>query len=119
MLEITARYADAWNTAWLGWPEDVLPGRIAGLHEACRTVGRDPAEIEITVGVTLGFPDLGYEDARIGDRSTMITGDAQEIAAAFRAHEAAGVGHLIVQPQPASPAGYDRLADAVTLYRRG
>jgi alkanesulfonate monooxygenase SsuD/methylene tetrahydromethanopterin reductase-like flavin-dependent oxidoreductase (luciferase family) len=60
MLKLTARFADAWNTAWLATPEP-LAQRRAGLEEACRAEGRDPAEIEITVGVNVAYPDLSPE----------------------------------------------------------
>jgi alkanesulfonate monooxygenase SsuD/methylene tetrahydromethanopterin reductase-like flavin-dependent oxidoreductase (luciferase family) len=119
MLDITARVADAWNTAWIGWPEGVLPARVADLDAACARVGRDRSEIELSVGVVVAFPDLGYENPNAADRAATISGDAAEIAAAFRAHEQAGVGHLILNPQPSTPEAYARLAEAVAVYRAG
>ena len=119
MLRLTAKFADAWNTAWIGWPEEVLPERVGRLRAACAEVGRDPGEIELNVGVNVAFPDLGFEHEKLGDRSAYITGSAEEIAAAFRAHETAGVGHLICLPQPFRQPAFDRLMEAVTLYKRG
>ncbi len=57
MLELTARYADLWNAHYLG-DADRLPGQRAGLDAACERVGRDPAEIETTVGEFVVYPDL-------------------------------------------------------------
>jgi hypothetical protein len=34
MLRLTARYADAWNTAWYGMPEDKLRRAFVDLDEA-------------------------------------------------------------------------------------
>ena len=58
MLHLTAQYADSWNTAWLGWPT-LLVERRAKLDAACAEVGRDPKTLEVTVGVSVAFPDLG------------------------------------------------------------
>ncbi|HUZ03199.1 MAG TPA: LLM class flavin-dependent oxidoreductase [Thermomicrobiaceae bacterium] len=46
MLEVTARYADNWNTR--ADPERAAP-LVAQLMAACRRVGRDPAEIRLSV----------------------------------------------------------------------
>ncbi|HLI68523.1 MAG TPA: LLM class flavin-dependent oxidoreductase [Ktedonobacteraceae bacterium] len=44
MLQLTARYADGWNAAWLS-PEEYKQG--AGiLEQECRKIGRDPAQIQ-------------------------------------------------------------------------
>ena len=57
MLELTARHADAWNLAWFGLPDERL-ARVRGeLMDACARVGRDPATLSITVGVTVRYPD--------------------------------------------------------------
>ena len=58
MLQLIARYADSYNTAWHG------RGRRRGAHRAsdraaCTAEGRDPATLEITVGIPVAYPDLG------------------------------------------------------------
>ena len=45
MLRLTARYADAWNTAWFGQPDDLLHRRLAELNAALDAEGRDPATL--------------------------------------------------------------------------
>ena len=40
MLRLTARYADCWNTAWLGHAS-ALAERRAALEAACAAEGRD------------------------------------------------------------------------------
>jgi alkanesulfonate monooxygenase SsuD/methylene tetrahydromethanopterin reductase-like flavin-dependent oxidoreductase (luciferase family) len=41
-LRLTARYADAWTTAWFGLPDDLLRRRLAELNAALEAAGRDP-----------------------------------------------------------------------------
>jgi alkanesulfonate monooxygenase SsuD/methylene tetrahydromethanopterin reductase-like flavin-dependent oxidoreductase (luciferase family) len=53
MLELTARHADAWNLAWFGLPDERLATARADLAAACAAVGRDPATLDITVGVNV------------------------------------------------------------------
>ena len=54
MLQLTAKFADSWNTAWHG---DVsgIAGRRASLEAACAAVGRDPSTLAVTAGLMSGF----------------------------------------------------------------
>ena len=113
MLRLTARYADAWNTCWLGRPT-LLADRRAKLEAACAEVGRDPATIEVTVGVGVAYPEPGA-DAPDPDRA--LTGSAEEIAAGLREYATLGVGHVICACAPNTPASLERLAEALTAYR--
>jgi alkanesulfonate monooxygenase SsuD/methylene tetrahydromethanopterin reductase-like flavin-dependent oxidoreductase (luciferase family) len=117
MLKLTARFADAWNTAWLATPEP-LAQRRTGLEEACRAEGRDPAEIEITVGVNVAYPDLSPEPSE-DEPDKVLSGDASAIAAGLRAFAEAGVGHAICAVEPATPEALERFTEALTLYRAG
>src|SRR5688572_1561297 len=54
MLRLTARHADAWQTAWFGLPDERFADRLARLGVACSAEGRDPATLELTVGVSVG-----------------------------------------------------------------
>ena len=53
VLRLTAKHADAWNTAWFGLPNERFAQRHADLLAACEAEGRDPATLEVTVGLTL------------------------------------------------------------------
>ena len=122
MLRLTARHADAWNTAWFGAPDERLVGRRADLAAACEAAGRDPATLGVTIGVVVRYPDLIEPDVvpgtvPPGPSSPALGGSADEVAAGFRVHAAAGAEHLIVDLQPPTPAALDRLAQAVTRYR--
>jgi probable F420-dependent oxidoreductase len=118
MLGLTARWADAWNTCWLGLPTK-LPERRAELHEACAAAGRDPATLEVTVGVTVGVPDPNEPatDDEPADPDKVLTGTADEIAAGLRAYQAEGAGHLICSLAPGDRAALDRFLLAVERYR--
>jgi alkanesulfonate monooxygenase SsuD/methylene tetrahydromethanopterin reductase-like flavin-dependent oxidoreductase (luciferase family) len=118
MLELAARHADAWNLAWFGLPDERL-ARVRGeLAAACERVGRDPASLTITVGVTVRYgaaaDAAGSSPARPG-----LSGPPEVIAAGLRAHAEAGARHLIVSLDPATPATVTELAEAVRLVRAG
>ena len=118
MLELTARHADAWNLAWFGLPDERL-ARVRGeLTEACERVGRDPATLGITVGITVRYPELafGTTDAK-ASTSPALSGTPDEIAAGLAAHAAAGADHLIAALEPATPATLTVFAQAVARYR--
>src|SRR5690242_8324253 len=57
MLRLTARYADLWNTGYMGEPETMVP-RMALIKGACEAEGRDPASIGVTALIALWSPDL-------------------------------------------------------------
>ena len=113
MLRLTAEYADMWNTVWHGDVASTAE-RVAKVKAACEKAGRDPATLTITAGISVANPDLG--SPRPFAREP-LSGSAGELAAAFRAYEAAGISHLIVQTTPTSPAALDRLIAAVAAYR--
>jgi FMNH2-dependent dimethyl sulfone monooxygenase len=54
MLGLAARWADVWQTAWFGLPDDRFERRRAGLLDACAAVGRGPDTVRIGVGVNVG-----------------------------------------------------------------
>ena len=108
MLRLTARYADAWNTAWYGLPDERLNGRLADLRAALDAEGRDPAALRRTVGLTF---DLSTPD-RVGG------GSADWLAGAIDAYEQLGIDDLIISLQPADEEHLDVIARAVELHRR-
>jgi alkanesulfonate monooxygenase SsuD/methylene tetrahydromethanopterin reductase-like flavin-dependent oxidoreductase (luciferase family) len=118
MLALTARYADAWNTAWLGHV-DALSEQRAALEEACRAEGRDPGTLEVTVGLNVRFPELLDEAERNEeiDQAKVISGGVDEVAAALRAYRDAGVGHLICALSPLTEEAIASLSRAWDLAR--
>src|SRR6266700_7582998 len=59
LLRLTARYADAGNTAWFGLPDQRLGQRLAAMHAALQAQSRDPATLRRTVGMDCAPADPG------------------------------------------------------------
>ena len=112
MLRLTARHADAWNTAWFGAPDDRLRGRMDALDAALAAEGRDPATLERTVGIEIRDPSLGPAEEDGEDRA--FRGSVDELAEAIAAYDELGIGHLIAVLQPMTEASLERLALAVS-----
>ncbi len=49
-LDVVANHADGWNTVW-AWTFDAYAERAATLDRACDRIGRDPSEIERSLGL--------------------------------------------------------------------
>ena len=112
MLRLTARYADAWNIAWYGVPDDHLYGVMADLRRACEAEGRDPATLTVTVGMNVHDPDSGVGP---DPENTAFGGTVDELATALDAYARLGVDHLIVLPHPHNERTLDRLIAARSL----
>src|SRR6476659_1436368 len=118
MLELAARHADAWNLAWFGLPDERL-ARVRGeLVAACERVGRDPATLTITVGVTVRYPAAMAADAP-APTSPGLSGTVEDVVAGLRAHEAAGAQHVIASLEPCTPATVAAFVEAVERFRAG
>ncbi len=119
MLRLTAKHADLWNTAWLGQP-DLLAERQRGLEAACADMGRDPATLAVTVGVSVAFPDLLPEEEaspEAPDPAKVLRGSIEEIATGLRAYADQGVAHVICMCNPTTDETLERLAEAAKLSR--
>jgi len=115
MLRLVAEHADSWNTAWLG-PASELAPRVEPLREVLSAAGRDPATLEITVGVSVVLPQLSSDPL---DAGGALSGGVEELAEGLRAYRATGAGHLICAIEPATPQAVEHLAAAVALERSG
>lgn len=113
MFRLVARYADAWNAAWYGDPNDLgeLDGRVARLREACEAEGRDPATITLTAGVFVGFPHL-LEPGGEGPPATAMQGHPDEVSPMLAAYREHGIDHLIVHVWPRTPEAVAELGQA-------
>jgi len=96
-LRLVAQYADVWNST--AQDVDELKHKIDVLHRHCETVGRDPAQIRMTVGVLRDpFEDL------------------DEYLKALERYAELGIDLINVGPLPGNPdpIGFvQRLADEV------
>jgi probable F420-dependent oxidoreductase len=115
MLRIAARYADAFNTAWLIDPATVRE-RWEPMVAACHDVGRDPATLELTVGTLVHLP----EDGRPASDDRAICGSHEEIAATLLQFADAGVRHLNVILEPVtSVEAIEQFGRVLELMDRG
>jgi alkanesulfonate monooxygenase SsuD/methylene tetrahydromethanopterin reductase-like flavin-dependent oxidoreductase (luciferase family) len=114
MLDLTARHADAWNLAWFGAPDERLGTARANLAAALARADRDPATLDITVGVTVRYLDLLPDDApQVGPAMS----GSEAVRSGLAAHAAAGADHLIVALEPATVEAVERLARDVDAWR--
>ena len=104
MLEITLPHVDAWNAWFISFDNSVegyLPLRDR-VDDACRAVGRDPAEVERTLAVLVAFPDAVGRQAGDGDPlpDAIPGADPVGLATNLRHFADAGVGHvqLVLDP---------------------
>jgi alkanesulfonate monooxygenase SsuD/methylene tetrahydromethanopterin reductase-like flavin-dependent oxidoreductase (luciferase family) len=115
MLRLTARHADAWNTAWFRLPDELLHRRLAELDAALEAEGRDPATLRRTVGMEVWDPDASDPAGHLGEG---FGGSVDELAFAIDAHERLGFDDLIIQLEPKTMRSLDRLAAALELRAR-
>lgn len=114
MLQLVARHADQWNAAWYGHPDqaDELRERLGNLRTALDAAGRDPASLEITVGIFVAFEGA---DADTPERA--LRGTVDEIADGLAGYAALDVKHLIVHIFPRTTDAVKRLGEAAALAR--
>ena len=55
-LRVAAQYADIWNFS--GGSVETFQHKVRVLHEHCAAVGRDPADIELSIQLRLAYDDL-------------------------------------------------------------
>ena len=117
MLRLTARYADSWNTAWLGMPT-ALPERRAKLEAACAEEGRDPSTLAVTVGVSVSYAEPGKPLDKPPSPDKALFGSPEQVAAGLRAYAEQGVAHVICGLEPTTPESLAWLAEALRIYRK-
>lgn len=119
MLAITLPHVDAWN-AWFTWFGNTVDGYRElrdRIDAACRSAGRDPATVERTVALFVGFE--GAQGRQLGDLSRpdtpVIPGAPETLAAALRAFAAEGVAHVQLVLDPITESTIRQLAPALRL----
>ena len=114
MLKLTAKYADLWNTGYMGKPE-TLADRRARIEAACREIKRDPATLGVTALIGLWYPDLQAKKPSFFDNP--LTGSVQEIAEAMSGYAELGVQHIMFQCEPYTAEARRRLSESLKFYR--
>ncbi|MBI2782205.1 MAG: LLM class flavin-dependent oxidoreductase [Chloroflexi bacterium] len=110
MLDLTATWADAWNTAWFGGVDDVLRQRVAALDGACARVGRDPSAIRRTVGIRVREPGAPADDGKSTDA------DTAGLAEIFDEHAALGFADAVIWSLSKTPAALERIGEARRIH---
>lgn len=110
MLRLTARWSDAWNTAWFGEVDGALRERLGALDAACAAVGRDPSTIRRTVGVRVREP------GQQGDAGRSTDADAAGLGDLFDQLADVGFADAIIWSLAKTPAALERIAEARELH---
>jgi alkanesulfonate monooxygenase SsuD/methylene tetrahydromethanopterin reductase-like flavin-dependent oxidoreductase (luciferase family) len=118
MIELTARHADGWNTVWGGGDTGWFSERLQRLRAGLEAAGRPEAEVTVSAGIHC-IPDPAVEE-----RPRLVAGTVERLAEVWRAYEAAGVQHLVVNlaetPFLLRDAAYMEAAGrALAIYRDG
>ena len=125
-LRTVARYADMWNG--MG-PLDVMRHKVEVLHRHCEEVGRDPSEIEFTIGIKATIRDSAAEAERVWkaamahnrtpltdveDDDTFWNGTPEELAEKLAPYVELGFRTVISeQPAPYDVETFERLVGQV------
>ncbi len=109
MLDIVAREADMWNTAWHAQPSTAHE-RLQGIKEACERNGRDLRTLQLSVSVAVAYPDLGGHS----NFSTHLT---EGVVEALHGYQELGIEHVIVEFAPFNGQALERFAGAVEQFR--
>ena len=112
MLDLTARWADQWNTAWFGAANETVQENIRKLRAAVSASGRPVDAVSVTVGITVADHD---QPAMAEPEPNAIVGTIADIAKAFKDYEALGVEHLVVGLEPITVRSVRRVAEAKQL----
>ena len=118
MLRVTMPYAQAWNS----WFADIgnRPDGVGRLQdvvdEACRDVGRDPAEVERTVAVLVQMPGGTGRLQGDGTPGTVppLEGPPEAIAESLRSYARAGISHVQLVLDPITLDGIRAIAPVLT-----
>jgi alkanesulfonate monooxygenase SsuD/methylene tetrahydromethanopterin reductase-like flavin-dependent oxidoreductase (luciferase family) len=114
LLGVVARHGDGWNTVWAMTPAD-YSARLRVLADACEPIGRDPAEVTLSLGLHAVVGDSERDVARRFERLQRaapagvlhgvtldewrrghLVGTVEQVREQFAAWEALGVHTIIV-----------------------
>ena len=107
MMQATVRFADAWQTAWYGLPGGDWPKERGDINAACEAAGRDPATLEVFVGVNAGGdPDDPHLEL-----------DAAAIADGLAAWAELGVAHVQFGVYPTTTVNFGIALEGIRQFR--
>jgi len=121
MLRATMAHADSWNC----WFKDVdnqpagVPAVRSQVDEACRDVGRDPAEVERTLAVLVRLPGGTGRLQGHPDGAPPLQGEPEAIAETLRGFAAEGIAHVQLVLDPITRDSIEALAPMLEALERG
>ena len=115
MLNLTAQYADLWNTGYLGKVETLEKPRQEMLA-ACQEAGRDPSTLGVTAMIAAYYPKMAPPAEDLDNPP--LSGTPTQMAKAMLAYEQAGVEHIMFHLIPYKPAAIRKLSEALRVYRQ-
>jgi alkanesulfonate monooxygenase SsuD/methylene tetrahydromethanopterin reductase-like flavin-dependent oxidoreductase (luciferase family) len=114
MLRITMPHVDSWNVwfADTGNSPDGVPPLRDLVDEACRDVGRDPAQIERTVAVQVRLPGgLGRVQGDYAKAAPPpLEGEPDDVAEVLRGYAREGIGHVQLVMDPITRGSIEAFA---------
>jgi alkanesulfonate monooxygenase SsuD/methylene tetrahydromethanopterin reductase-like flavin-dependent oxidoreductase (luciferase family) len=108
MMAATVRFADAWQTAWYGRPDGDWPKEHRNIQAACKAAGRDPATLEVFVGLTAGAED---------PKEPHLELDPAAIADGLAEWAAVGVAHVQLGVFPTTPPAWETVLEGIRRFR--
>lgn len=115
LLQLTAQYADIWNTTWT-FTADETVGRLAALDAACEQVGRDPDSIGRSACIFVDVAGAKGVYTQYGI-STPNPRSPEGVAELIGSYAAVGMDHLMVWLDPYTEDAIEQLAAGVRLFR--
>jgi alkanesulfonate monooxygenase SsuD/methylene tetrahydromethanopterin reductase-like flavin-dependent oxidoreductase (luciferase family) len=115
MLAHTMTHADMWNTWHLDYGNraEGLQPLLGRVDNACRSLDRDPAEVERTAAVYIQLSRGSGRRAGSAEKqeSTPISGSHEDIAEELSAFARVGLKHIQVVLDPIDAKGVEELAE--------
>jgi len=114
MLRLAVKHADQWNIPWRHTIDEVVSETERG-EKACAELGRDPASLERSVALQVDIPrgpDNPRSDLMNQSRAQALPFDG--IADHLRSYAEAGVSHVQVWLDPATPEAIATFGDVLT-----
>lgn len=105
MLGLVATYADQWNIPWVH-DLDTVKAQLERGAKACADAGRDPSTLSYSVAMQIDLPrPAGTSSGALMEQSRpqALKGSPDELAAHIRSYADAGVSHVQLWLDPATP----------------
>jgi alkanesulfonate monooxygenase SsuD/methylene tetrahydromethanopterin reductase-like flavin-dependent oxidoreductase (luciferase family) len=104
MMDLVARHADMWNIAWFGLPGPKFTEARDRMTAACEAADRDPATLDVTVGVYVKAVDADGPG---------VPADIDSLRDAITQWRASGVAEILFWMDPPTKDALTTLTEAI------